>query len=243
MYSVKVPKIINLIIETFYRVGVWHSNDFATVREVLMKLFYFIYYLLSPISILAVVFKTENHENFIYHVEIGLFAIVHSMKFFHIIWRKEEIVALIERIGVYSIDDRERYAIVFKKMENFNKIARTSILITCTGTVFSSLIAPFLGTERKFFFDFAFPLDYKNNEFAFWLAFIFIISEILFSLVVFLFTVLTWFLMISCALRYEILGHQIKNMGIGPKTTKAKKDRLFHKELVAVIKSHLHLKG
>lgn len=90
----------------------------------------------------------------------------------------------------------------------------------------------------------AFPLDWKNNEIAYWMANAFFFTEITLTILSVLFSVIIRSLLISSSLRYEILGCQIRNMGTTNKMPKKRKtlqvENLFLKDLIAAINSHQH---
>lgn len=97
-----------------------------------------------------------------------------------------------------------------------------------------------------------FPLDYQNDEFAFWIAFVFLNTQAALSAILMMFSVSVWYLMANCGWRYEALGHQIKKMGNEMSVvvydledereiTDAEKDNKFAKDLLKAVTSHIHL--
>lgn len=243
MYSVEVPVIINWALRSFYRVGLWHRGDEATVCETIIKLFYSIYHVLFPLSLFARAFSTDKDES-IFLTEMGLVFSVLTFKLFHIIWGKREICTFVDRIGVYSLDDFDQFTLANGTMQSFNKITKFFIFIIYLTNTLAVLIVPFLGSEKKLFFNIAFPLDFSSNEFAFWLAFVFLSSEIILSCIAFLFSAFTWYLMITCTLKYEVLGLYIKNIGVRKAVykSKAEKENLFLQDLITACNSYTDIK-
>lgn len=245
MYTIKVPRIINLIIGSFYRLGLWHRENETTISATLMKLFYSIYHLLFPLSLFVNGSNITNKDESIFLIEMGFVFAVLSLKLLYIIWGKAEILQLVDRIGVYSLADSGQFTLADDTLKSFNKITKLFICIIYVTNILATLIVPFVGSKKKLFFDIAFPLDHKNDEFAFWLAFVFLSSEIFVSVIAFLFSAFTWYLMISCSLRYEILGLQIRNMGVRKTAnlTKAEKEDLYLQDLITAVKSYKSIKG
>lgn len=247
MYRVEVHKTINQFMELFYRLGFWHCGDDPTVKETRMKQFYSIYYFLFPISLMAGAIKSDNKNESIFLVEIAILAAVMSVKMFYIIWNKREIIDLLHTIGIYSIEDHKDFGLVNHKLKSFMKFVTVLLcgIFICGACVV--LVVPFLGNEKKLYFNVGFPLDYKNNEVAYWVAFTFFSTEIILSDIAFLFTIMIWYLMLNCGLKYEILGNQMQNMGViktvAPTGNKriisdSEKQNLFQRDLMVAITCH-----
>lgn len=234
MYSVKVPETINLIMGSFHRVGFWHREDVPTLIQKLTKFSYFIYHLLFSLSIFTRTWTTDNVDESIFLFQMGLAVAVLSVKLFYIMWRKNEILKIVDQVGLYTSEDCERITFLNDKLQTFNKVTKILIFIIFLNNASASFIVPFVGNEKKLFLNIAFPLDWRNGGTAFWLAHAFLTSELLISCISFLCSVFTWYLMIGCALRCELLGHKIMNMGMqkaNNKLTKVEKENLFRRDL------------
>lgn len=247
MYKVQIHKVINSIFSSFFRLGLWHPGDEATIRETRIKLFYSIYNLLLPISLMAGSLSSDNRDESIFLIEGAIMATVFSVKLMYIILRKKKILELLNRVGVYSLENLEECTIVNDTLKNLMRFVRVFISLSYTAMTCSQLVIPFLGGEKKLFFNVGLPLDWKNNEIAFWIAFVFLVTEIFLTAVAILFSILMWYLMTNCAIRYEVLGHQIKNMGVirevvatanRRKITVVEKQNLFLQDLISHAESH-----
>ncbi len=105
------------------------------------------------------------------------------------------------------------------------------------------LVAPFIPDEKTLFFPVGFPLDWRNSEFAYWMAFTFIATIAVMTAISLLFTTILWYLMANCSWRYEVLGQQIKKMGADDRQiSNVEGDNLYRRELDKAIASHTHLK-
>lgn len=251
MHSVKIHEVINSLISIFFRLGLWHREHELTIIEKMIMIFYSIYYFLFPISLMAGAFSTDNKDESIFLIESAIMASVVSVKWIYIIWRKKEILELLNRVGVHSLEDHEEFTLVNDMLKNLMRFARVYISLVYFVAVCIVMVMPFLGGEKKLFFNIGFPLDWRNNEIAFWIAFVFVFTEVVLTVIVCLFSVLMWYSMFNCAIRYEVLGHKIRNMGVvrqdedtANKRTMSdvEKQNLYLQDLISAIKSHKDIK-
>lgn len=251
MQCVKLNKRIEQIMFLFYRIGFWHREDEATARETRLKIFYSVFNLLFPISLIAGAFdSTEKHES-VFLVLTAIMTFVLYVRLLLIIWKKKEILDLLNRIAVYSVAEADSFCLVTDTLNNFIKFISVFVCSLYVNDVCIIVVAPFIGRERKLFFNLGLPLDYKNNEFSFWMASVFQSIQVVITCTAFLFTILTWYLMLNCSLRYRVLGNTFKNLGVLD-TTEAKaknrkmlknvKSELYLKNLIAGIVSHQYTK-
>lgn len=250
MYRVELKKIINFMMSLFYCLGMWHRGDEATVRETGIKLFLSFYYLLFPMLLMAgAIFSYDNDES-IYLTQASIMSAVISIKAFFIIWNKKLILEMLNQCGVYTVENRGDFNLVKNTLQKFDKlIVALLVVLSVSGLIVSGY--PFLGSERNLFLNIAFPLDWKNNEIAYWLVNAFMFTELFLTFIVFLSSVIIWYLMLNCALRYKILGNQIRNMGviktveIGAKKRKIsekEKQIIFLRDLIAAIDTHQQIR-
>lgn len=251
MYRIHLHKRINQINELFYGFGLWHRRDEVTVRETILKLCYSIYYLLYPLSIMAGVVTTSDTNEALISVLAGIIYSLASIKALYIIWKKKQISELLHRICVFSIEDNEEFTLVSDKLKIFMRFVSFFLSFLLFGSACDLLIVPFLGSEKKLFVNIAFPLDWRNNEIAYWIAFAFVLTEGIFLALTPFFSVVMWYLMLNCALKYEILGKQFEKMDQmrtadaatnEQTTTYAIEQNLFLRNLFSAIRSHQHIR-
>lgn len=247
MFRVELHKNIELILSVFYRIGFWHRGDEETVSERRVKLFYSFYSFLMFILLMWGVLASGTKDEFVFSVETTLIGVVTEVKLFYIIWRKKEILELLNRICVYSIDDHEKFNQVNDKLNKLmNFVAVFVIMVFCCGYC-GTLLAPLLGHEKKLLLIIGFPLDYKNDKFAFWLAVtLTFIGMHIFATAICL-SPIVWYLMVNCGLRHSALGEQIKKMGERKlveettetlKVSNTERDNLYLCDLHEAIASH-----
>lgn len=252
MFRIKLHPHIERIISVFHRLGIWNHGDEETVDGKRMKFLYFIYDFLLFTSLITGAVASDKRSEKIFLCEVALLAIVSFVKVWYLFWRKEEIMELLNRICVYFIDYRDIFNLINKKLENFMTFVAALLSFIYLGGVLCTLIAPFIGSERKLFYSIGFPLDWRNNEFAYLLAVAFLFIAMLVVSVAWPFNAIIWYLMANCGLRYEVLGEQIKNMGAvtepinetaeGRNISVTERDNLYYCDLLEAIESHKYLK-
>lgn len=214
MHRVKMHQRMEKLMTFFYRMGVWSREDEETVREKILKLFYTIYFPLGILSLMAGAYSSDNSDESIFLVQISINCMVLLAKLLYLIWRKSEILEMLNRICHFDVNDHEEFTLINDTLGN---------LLTFSVIVFGSvnfseftsvIIVPIqFHNEKKLFFNIGFPLDRRNSEFAYWLADIFLATQMIIVTISLLFSVIVWYLMANCGLRYKVLGQQIKRMG------------------------------
>lgn len=244
---VQVNRSINHLTELFCCLGLWQRGLKATRRETWIKLFYSIFFLLLAISLIAGAIKSNDFGDSILLALLATQTILMLVRFCHIIWNKNEVVKLLRRIDVYPTEDNGELTPINSILKGFIKITTYFFIYAVLTVVVVLLIMPFVGKERKLFVDIAFPLDYKNNEIAFWVAFLFLFVGTILVLISILFSILIWYLLLNCGLQYRVLGSKLRHIGIIKTTdptvnrlriSKVEKQNLFYRDLIAAVKYH-----
>lgn len=251
MYCVELHEGVKQIFEIFYRFGLWSRGEQATVTERRIKLFYSIYYLLFPISLLAGAIKSDNSDESILLLETSIIAVVMSIKLQYIIWKQNEIKELSHRIGFYSVDNHEEFTFVNRRLNTFMKVTTYFFFLCIVVASTAAVVVPIVGSERILFLNIGFPFDWKNNEIAYWIAFVFFTTEMIITALNILFSITMWYLLFNISLNYKVLGSQLRNMGVIKKvdaTTVSKvniseveKENAFLRDLIAGIESHKNI--
>jgi len=213
MNSIQIHKVIGLIISFFYRIGFWHHGDKPTVKEIRLKIFYAIYHLLFFLSLLVGAIINKERDQSIFLLEIAIGVAIVGFNLWLLLTKQNEILNLLNRVCVFSIRHDDDYSRFNDRVSGFMKFVLV-FLTTLSVTGFSaSIVMTLIGDEKTLFVEIAFPLDYKNNEIALWIATIFLFTGILLTIFIVIFFVIIWYLLLICALRYEILGSELKTMG------------------------------
>ncbi|XP_037024534.1 odorant receptor 94b-like [Bradysia coprophila] len=245
IHKIQVHKVMNLLISFFYRIGVWHFGDKPTIRESVIKWFYFVYYFVFFVSLLCGMISSSNkiHQS-TFTASVTVIVGVLLVKLQILLWEQEMVLGLLNRISVYSIRNDETFLICSNKLEVFIKFAVVFYGATFVTATFASFVVPFLGKEKSIIYSFAFPLDWKSDNFAYFLANAFITSHTYLTIVVILFSIIIWYLIMQCSLRYEGLAGDVRIMG---RITEQKNGKMSHnafmQDLKELIIAHAYLRG
>lgn len=247
MHSVRIHKVIGWMISLFYLIGIWHRGDKPTVKEMRIQFLYSIYCLLIFPSFIVGAIKNDNKGEWIFLAELSIGAVVVVVKLWILIWKQNEIRDLLNIVCVLSIQNDNDHKHFNNRIEEFIKYSSVFLIASVVAGVLSSVVLSVLGDEKSLFLEIAFPLDYRNSEIAFWIATIFLFNEYLLYLITAIFTVIIWYLLVVCALRYEVLGSELKNMGrTSVNEDRQETDTQMHKNyfenLTTSIDAHLYLR-
>ncbi|XP_037037126.1 odorant receptor 94a-like [Bradysia coprophila] len=245
MHSVQSHRVIGKVISIFYWVGYWHRRDHPTAKELGMKVIYCLYYSLFGISLTIAGLTSQTSDESIFLWESCLVILISTAKILVLIQKQKRIVRSLNLIGVFSIRDAEDVTYCNFRLGRFMKFVVTFLCVTVCAITFANAV-PFFSSERKMIVDFAFPLDWRNGGTAFWISYTFITTEIVLTFSAVLFTVVVWYLMLLCSLRYEVIGREIVKAGSGQKgETLSVKERhnLFRKDVESSIIAHRRLRG
>lgn len=234
MYAVEIHQGIHKITSLFYRIGIWHRGDEPTTNERRIMRFYCFYYSFFFLSLLTGSITSDDVDDKIFSAEIAIFAGVMELKLWLSIWKQKQILELFNGICCYQIQDHDDYNKVNDKLSQFMKFV-AALLVCISFGVCCEVVVPFIRSDKKLFVKIGFPLDFKNNPMAFWLTNIFLFTELCITIVTFLFEITLWYLLISCYLRYKVLGNDLKNMG------KAKHN-MFMRDFKRSTVSHVHIR-
>nr|QGW45408.1 odorant receptor 35 [Bradysia odoriphaga] len=243
MHSVQVHRVIDQVISIFYWVGYWHRGDCPTAKEFGTKVISCVYYLLFGMSLAVAGLKSGNSDESIFLWESCLVILISTAKILILIHKQKQIVRSLNLIGVFSIRDAEDVIYYNFKLGRFMKFVVTFLCVTVCAIMFANGV-PFFSSERTMIVDFAFPLDWRKGGTEFWISYTFITTEIVLTFSAVLFTVVIWYLMLLCSLRYELIGREIvKNGQKGERLSVMEKHNLFRKDIESSIIAHQRLRG
>ncbi len=122
------------------------------------------------------------------------------------------------------------------------------IALTMT-TLFGVVLYP-ITNDKHLIYNIAFPLDYANSKFAFWLADAFLGGGIVCATICDILSKLVWYLMFSISCEYKILGNQLRHLGTPIRTgsshlkvSLAAQQEQFSKDLVVAIQTYDKING
>lgn len=240
MYQLKVPSGINKFMYFLQCLASLSSRG---------KIFLFIFYASFPLSLGLGAFSSRDREEFVFSINTFITAVLQVVKLFFILCRWREILSFIKKVDLITIDYQDDYNEANKKFVIFMRFVQNLLLIF---SVIMGFVHAFFGVleEKLLCCNIAFPLDWKNDQTAYWLAFTYIFIETVVSTIIFLFDFIIWYMMLSFAVKYELLGNEFRRMGIvSPnkseglrKLSETEKQNLFCQDFYAAVESHQNIR-
>lgn len=249
MYVIKIHERINQIVKIFHLFGMWQNEDESTVfQQMGRKIIYLIFQMSIALSLIAGGILSDDKNESVHLIAMGIAVLVIVVKLTYILWKKEKILEFILEIGAQSVKGHEEFITINKKVNSIMNFLFGIILMTClSATTLAMCSLPVFSSERKLPFHIWFPLDWKNNTFAYWVTFTFLSIGMITTTIVMLLNGIIWYLMLNCAIKYQILQNQLRNLGSTKQTirqrkiSEAEKEKLFLQELIALIKNHQNI--
>ncbi len=207
-------------------------------------------------SLLSGAYLSSDHEESVFLLAVGIGNFVQVFRMFKLISGKSLILDFLHDLSSHSISDNQEFVRVNKKLKNFVNLSLGFALVGAVAVSCTAFV-PLFSNEKILVFKIAFPLDWKNDSFSFWITHLFVVCGSLYGFISVLFVIILWYLMFNCTIKYEILGNQLRRMGLikdGQKSEiqsvlkrKAKKSKvdgqqLYHKDLIEAVKSHKNIK-
>lgn len=218
------------------------------MKEFRMKLFYCVHYSLLVLSLAVGAIKTENRNESIFLINASIGTAIFTIKNWILTWRQKEILNLLNRVCVFSIRNDVDHKRFDKRIRGFMTSVLVFFITSAVAGSLATVVLSVLGSEKKLFLKIGFPLDYQNSETAFWIAALFLFTgNFLYSIAV-ISTAIIWYLLFVCALRYEVVGSEFKDLGISNNVVDGKQaDKQMHKKYLEALKNsidvHLRLRG
>lgn len=248
MYRVEVHNGIKFIIAIFQYLQFWDVSD-KNICSNKVKVSLLFFFASLPVSLAVGALTSKNNEESIYLASIAIINIVQFIRLCCIIWRRNEIFTLILDAGCYSVA-KEDFSQIDKRLKKFMKFVKYLILMIFITVCFIFVFEAVSG-EKTLPVNIAFPLDWKNSEIGYWMAYIYLLIQCIFTSVIFLLNAVIWYLMLSFTIHYEILGNQLRQMGIikttDPQTRKrklseAEKQKSFLQDFIATARTYQNIR-
>lgn len=212
MYQIKIHNRIHQIIALFHYFNLWQKETQSSFREVFWKLFYISFYVHFLVSIGIGAVYAVNKEESIFLSEIFLTGSVITMKLIYILWKKKDILAFTEKLGIHMIEDCGTFDKVNNKLKNFMKFMSCYMCLIISSVPLVTM-SSFVTNEKRLPLNVAFPMDWKHNELVYCVAFAYVTIGIIFSVVFNFLSNIIWYIMMNYCIKYEVLLHQLRNIG------------------------------
>lgn len=236
--QIEIHPLIRQIIRVYYKFGVWQNADVNLFRKIVRMMVF----LLGSIGFVAALIGgslvAEDYNESLYLLTAGIIVAVLIFKTYLNYSKGNQILTVLHAICLHSVPNSEQLQYqVYLKLNNFKKFAvlYLGIILVILFTFFI-LYSPILTSERKLPFNIWFPFDWKRYALAHWMAYSYIIFSLTFNSFICLLTLIIWYIMLNCSIKYQILGQRLKNLG----TVKRRdnEDNVFLDQLMELITMH-----
>lgn len=238
---------MNRIIHFFYQMKIWHRGATPTIKEQAIKTFYCIYLLSLTVSAAIGAMTNENVDQSVFLAEITIVAAVLSMKLSCLTWKQNQVQNLL-KVCAFPVKNDELFVVIDQKLGRFMKFV---FVLFCSGVLascFACGVLPLLGSDRAVVFKMGYPLKWKNNTIAFWMANAVLFISLIIAMIAYLFSTIIWYMMLNYSIRYTLLGDELGHVrrtvveGKG-KMSEKEKQNTFLLDLKASVDAHQHLTG
>lgn len=177
-----------------------------------LQIFYCTYYTSFIVLLFLGAFEAGNDDEVIFLAVATVVGTVKLYRMYCIVWKQNEIFKYMHSFDVDRTNDFEVFSRANQKLKKMMSFASFFMWMM----FFALLIIvslPFVFDEKILIFNVAFPLDYKTNPSAFWVAHVYVSMGTFLSLTCCFFVITMGYLMMKFVIKYEILGSQFKNLG------------------------------
>nr|QGW45412.1 odorant receptor 39 [Bradysia odoriphaga] len=243
MRNIELNRMLRQVTKVFYFLRIWRRDEESDTFKIGRKFVFLLYYVLFQIFLVTCSVLSPDANESIFLASIQVLLSVVTIKLTCLLWNRNDINSLVFDPITTHLTLEEDNAAVDKDIKVFMKFVHCYVAMLCFSAisyVFGTL--PMLTNDRKLPFFISYRLEGQYSEHAYWIAYVFLISEIWLGMICTLINILIWYAMFNYSLEYETIGGQMKNLG---------KDRVarlqfcertdFHRDLIQVIRNHRHL--
>lgn len=242
MYSIEVHKTVNRMISVFYFFGLW-QHDNVSFRSLCLRIWYLVVYGCTVLAIALGSLTTDNESEMVFLAVMAIVGFVLEFRLYFFLWKKEDILGFIGKMGVHSIKDEEKFNQVNDRINIFLKwVSYFEVMLATTVVTMTVSALPLFSTGRKLPLNYYFPFEWKDDAFLYFGAYVFVTCGLWLSSFFTFFNAIIWYMMLSCAIKYEILGNEFKNIGVDSEVAIDGKQDIFLLELIDLIKKHKQLR-
>ncbi len=232
------------IIRIFYVFGFWQNTKTWTFRKAARKFLYLLNMILFQTMIVTCACINDNKSESLFLIQVEITAIVMTVKLLYILRNKDNILSFLSDSTVVNCcTDSGMYVQVNQKVKKFIKFIHVYLAMVAF-VVILLIISPFFTSYKMLPMFIIYSFDWKYSELIYWIIYSPLAFQFFLIFVINLFTVIIWYVMFNCSIRYEILGYQLMNLGM-PKytineieTISLPECDLFYQELISLVEMH-----
>lgn len=215
--EVHIHPLIQHIIQLNYNFGLWQEEDAPLVRKIARTVVYVLFSIGFVVSLLGGSLITEDHHESLFLLTLGLIVSVLNFKTFLNYSRANDVLAILQAICTHSIENGDSDQLLQNINRKLNFFKNCSFLflalIVTIVLTFLMLFFPAFLTKKQLPFNIWFPLDWKESSIAHWMAYLYIIFCLIFNSFICLLTLIVWYIMLNCSIKYEVLGDRFSHFG------------------------------
>lgn len=243
MYNIEVHKRVEQTISLFYFIGVWHDENRSDFHKWCLNIMHLLVCISYTTSVAVAAFTSDNITEASFLAVTSIANFVQAIRLYYFMWKNQEILRFLRSMGAHSIEGHQDFIRVNNKINLFIKFATFCYLLIFFGLLMSIIFKlPIITKQKSLPVNIYFPMDWKNNEVTYWIAFSFTGISIMVVVVYSVTNPVIWYLMMCCAMKYQILGNEFSNLGKNklkkPIFLHTKNQDSFHDELIVLIKKH-----
>lgn len=246
MYKIEIHNRINQIIANYYRLKIWQSEE-TSILNVMAKVFYFTIHFSYVVAVFLGLFVCDDDE-FIFLIATFMAYSVINVKLYYLLRQQQDICSFLYDICSHSISDQIEWIRINDRINIFIKFVTYFLILAASGTLpFFCFRLPLFSAEKKLPLTIGFPLNWRNNEFSYWAAYFFVTMNHVLTVAFLSSTVIIWYIMVNCSIKYESLGSKFRRFGTNiaieeEMISEAEKKQLFLREFIDLIRKYQELK-
>lgn len=245
--EMRIDPLIQRIIGVYYAFGIWKNDNGSKLRKFVRVMVFLFCTISYPIALAGGGLITNDLGDSIFLLTLGIMVAVLEFKGFYVFFKQDKILTLLNATCIQYVPNNEHLLRKVNKTLNIFKKCCVIFIVLSVGVTLTIMILSSPLITQKLPFNIWFPLDYKRSHAAHWIAHCFVLINEMFVILVSLLSSITWYVMLNCSIKYEILGYRFKNFGVPGGLSmdhqiisKVKED-LFENELIKCIQMHQQL--
>lgn len=251
-YTIQPHRIIGQIIEILKFAGMWGTDSRPVFIDVLTKVFHFSLSTLFFVALIVASLSSANRNESLYLAAVAVSAAVHSVKLVYVLGKKDQLLTFLKNVCYHSVRDSKHFGMVEQRINSFAKFGFIFLVLVTVGILgFYILTLPIFSSDTddvNLPLRVAFPLDWKNNRINYWIAHLFVIGAISTDAIVISFSVVCWYTLFNCSLKYKILGNQLRALGrwtddtVVSNLSPNEREELFSQNFAELVTAHRNIR-
>lgn len=179
-------------------------------------------------------FRNPDKSNKIYSGVCALIASVLIVKLENILNKRKEINEFLRQLCVHCLTDDKDFMETEVKLNQFVKLIHIFLVSVLAGII-SLLVAPAFTSEKSLPIYLWLPFGWRDSNVGYCVSYVYLVGTMLYSMIPISFTVIIWYIMLNCSIKYKLLESQLRNI-------ETETQQLSHQKLILLIKEHRNIK-